>query len=299
MKKIVKKTSWLVIMVLLVLALVGCSSGKSNKVVISSKEYTEQELLAYIIGTMLEHNTDLDVEVKPYLGSTDIIFSAIKTGSIDIYAEYTGTALASILKKDLVNDPAEAYRIVKDSLMEDYQLEMLGEFGYNNTYVLAMRKDVAEKYNLEKISDLTSIADTLTIGTTTEFSERADGLLGLEELYGLTFGDVRIMNVGLRYIALDEKKIDITNAFSTDGLLVKYDLVFLEDDKQLYPPYYAAPIVRSDTLKKHPEIKEVLNRLTGRLDEQTMMALNAEVDVDKKNAKDVAREWLKKEGLIQ
>lgn len=278
---------------------VGCSSKNSDKIVISSKEYTEQEILAYIVGLMLEHNTDLNIEMKPYLGGTDIVFSALKSGDVDIYTEYTGTALASILKKDVINDPDEAYRVAKESLLQDYQIEMLDQLGFNNTYVLTVRTETAEQYNLKTISDLENVADILSVGATAEFVEREDGLKGLEKLYGFKFADVKSMNTGLKYIALDEKKIDITSAFSTDGLLVKYDVSFLEDDKQLFPPYHAAPIVRADTLKKHPEIKDVLNRLAGRLNDRTMMELNAQVDVDKKKAKDVAESWLKQEGLIQ
>lgn len=278
---------------------VACSSKNSDKVVISSKEYTEQEILAYIVGLMLEHNTDLNIEIKPYLGGTDIIFSALKSGDVDIYTEYTGTVLASLLKKDPINDPDEAYHAAKEALSQEHQIEMLDQLGFNNTYVLAVRSETAEQYNLKTISDLESVADTLTLGANPEFIERDDGLKGLEALYGFKIADVKSMNVGLKYIALDEKQIDITNAFSTDGLLVKYDVTFLEDDKFLFPPYFAAPIVRADTLQKHPEIKDVLNQLAGKLNDRTMMELNAQVDVDKKKAKDVAESWLKQEGLIK
>jgi osmoprotectant transport system substrate-binding protein len=284
-------------------ALAGCSiltgTEASEKVTVVGKDFSEQDVLANLVGIMIEKNTDLDVEIKPFLGGTDVCFNAVKNGSADLYVEYTGTGLVNILGQEVKSDPDEVYEIVKAEFPKKFQLEWLEPIGFNNTYALAVTQETAKKYNLKTISDLKEHAGQLTFGTEQEFLERPDGLKGLESVYGLKFKDAKAMNPGLKYKAISEGKVDLIDAFSTDGQLIKNNLVLLEDDKRFFPPYYAAPLVRSETLKHHPEIKEVLNKLAGTIDDKQMAVLNAQVEVDKKKASDVAEAWLKEKGLIQ
>jgi len=284
----------------LLIVLAGCSAvnGK-DKVVVVGKDFTEQDIMANLVGILLEKNTNLNVEIKPFLGGTDVCFNAVKNGSADLYVEYTGTGLVNILGMEATSDPDHAYAVVKDEFAKKYKLEWLQPIGFNNTYAIAVREETADQFHLTKVSDLQNHADQLVLGTNQEFLERPDGLKGLEQTYGFKFRDVKAMNVGLKYSAISERKVDVIDAYSTDGQLIKHNLVLLEDDKQFFPPYYAAPLVRQDTLEKYPEIKEVLDKLAGRIDDHEMAVLNAQVDVDKKKAKDVAEQWLREEGLIQ
>lgn len=284
-------------------ALTGCSgltsSKSADKVTVVGKNFTEQDVLANLTSILIEKNTNLKVTTKSFLGGTDVVFNAVKSGSADLYVEYTGTGLVNIMGQQVINDPDKAYEAVKTQFPQKYQVEWLQPIGFNNTYALAVTQETAKKYNLKKVSDLKAVANTITLGTEQEFLERDDGLKGLEKTYGLKFKDVKAMDPGLKYTALAEGKVDVIDAFSTDGLLIKHNLVLLEDDMKFFPPYYAAPLVRSDTLQKHPELKEVLGKLAGKINERQMAELNAQVDVDKKKAHDVAEAWLKKEGLIK
>ena len=287
---------------LTMVVLAGCSvltgTKASDNITVVGKNFSEQDIMAYLVGIMLEKNTDLDVTIKPFLGGTDVAFQAVKNGSADLYVEYTGTGLVNILNEKVMTDPQQVYDKVKKEFLEKHQMEWLEPLGFNNTYAIAVPREIADKYNLKKISDLQKSAGELILGTEQEFMERPDGLKGLSALYQLQFKDVKAMDHGLKYKALAEGSIQAIDAYTTDGQLPKNDLVILEDDKRFFPPYYAAPLVRSDTLKQYPEIKEILNKLAGKLDDNKMAELNAQVDVDKKQAKEVAETWLKENGLI-
>ncbi|MFY0543586.1 glycine betaine ABC transporter substrate-binding protein [Brevibacillus sp. H7] len=291
------------VLALAVAGLAGCSAltgtTASDKVTVVGKDFSEQDVLANLVGVLIEKSTDLKVEIKSFLGGTDVCFNAVKNGSADMYVEYTGTGLVNIMGQEAISDPQQVYDLVKTEFSKKYQLEWLEPIGFNNTYALAVSQETAQKYNLKTISDLKQHAGKLTFGTEQEFLERSDGLKGLEKTYGLSFQDEKAMNPGLKYKALSEGEVDLIDAFSTDGQLVKHNLVLLEDDKQFFPPYFAAPLVRSETLEKHPELREVLGKLAGKIDDKQMAQLNAQVDVDKKKAKDVAEAWLKEQGLIQ
>ncbi|WP_232697485.1 ABC transporter substrate-binding protein [Brevibacillus daliensis] len=279
----------------------GCSlptSNASNIVTVVGKDFSEQDVLANLLTVMIEQNTDLQVETKTFLGGTDVCFNAVKTGSADMYVEYTGTGYVNILGKKAATDPQTVYDVVKTDFQKEYQLEWLEPIGFNNTYAITITKETAEKYNLKKISDLKAHASSLTLGTTQEFLERPDGKKGLEQAYGFTFKDTKAMNTGLKYTAINGGEVQVIDAYSTDGQLVKHNLVTLEDDLGFFPPYYAAPLVRAETLEKHPEIKEVLNKLAGTINDKEMAALNAKVEVDKQKPKVVATDWLKEKGLI-
>ncbi len=291
------------LLALAVAGLAGCSAltstTASDKITVVGKDFSEQDVLAHLVGILIEKNTDLQVDIKPFLGGTDVCFNAVKNGGADMYVEYTGTGLVNIMGQEAVGDPQKVYDTVKKEFSQKFQLEWLEPIGFNNTYALAVSQETAKKYNLKTISDLKQHANQLTFGTEQEFLERSDGLKGLEKAYGITFKDVKAMNPGLKYQALSQGEVDLIDAFSTDGQLVKHNLVLLEDDKHFFPPYYAAPLVRSETLKKHPELVGVLGKLAGKIGDKQMAKLNAQVDVDRKQAKVVAEAWLKEQGLIQ
>jgi osmoprotectant transport system permease protein len=272
---------------------------KSNKITIGSKNFTESIILGNMLADLIEENTDLKVERKLNLGGTQVVFGALNSGDVDLYVEYTGTGLVNILKKETITNPQEVYDIVQREFNEKYDLKWLKPLGFNNTYAIAVRKDTAEKYGLRTISDLKNVSNELIMGPTIEFSNRPDGLIGLSEKYNLTFKSVSPVDGGLRYTAINSKKSDIIDAFSTDGLLKAFDLVVLEDDKNFFPPYYAVPLIRQKTLKKYPELESVINKLAGRLNDEKMRELNYRVDELKESPENVARDFLIQEGLIE
>ncbi|MGI6093094.1 MAG: glycine betaine ABC transporter substrate-binding protein [Negativicutes bacterium] len=296
-----KKIILLVMILVLSLSLVGCSSTasvNSDKIVIGGKNFTEQDILVYIMRDLIEAKTNLKVEVKPYLGGTNVVAQALERGDLDLYAEYTGTGLMNILGEKVINDPEAVYQKVKQMYKDKKQIVWLKPFGFNNTYTLSVRADQAKQLGLEKISDLLEHQSSLTLGVTHEFLERDDGYRGVKKVYGLNFGTAKGMDPGLTYAACRDGKVDVIDAFATDGRIPAFNLKVLKDDKNFFPPYYAAPIVREDTLKKHPELAEVLNLLAGKLDDKQMSTLNAKVDLEKQDPQQVARKWLKSQGLI-
>lgn len=297
------KKKLLVCFLIMAMALVfaGCSLSNKNsgKVVIGGKNFTEQDILVYLMKYTIEEKTKLTAEVKPFLGGTNIVAQAIDRGDVDIYAEYTGTGLMNILGQPLITDPQAAYDKVKAMYKEQKKIIWLEPFGFNNTYTITMRTDVADSLGISKVSDLVGKASELSFGCTHEFLERPDGLKGLQEKYGIQFKQVSGMDPGLTYAAVRDKKVDLIDGFATDGRIPAFNLKVLEDDKQFFPPYFAAPIVREDTLKKHPEIADALNLLAGKIDDKEMAALNAKVDLEKKDAKEVAKTWLKEKGIIK
>ncbi len=271
----------------------------SNKIVIASKNFTEQIILGNMLEQLIEAKTDIDVETKLNLGGTQVAYSALKSGSVDLYVEYTGTAYVNLLDiKDGNTNPDEVYSKANELLKENEKVQFLKPLGFNNTYALAVRKDTAEKYNLKSISDLSGISQEFLMGPTIEFANREDGLLGLNKAYNLTFREVKPVDGGLRYTALMNNESDVIDAFTTDGLLDKFGLKVLEDDKNFFPPYYAAPLIRMDTLKEHPELEEVLNLLSNKITDEKMRKLNYEVDVNSRDPKVVANEFLVSEGYI-
>ncbi len=298
---ILKGVSILGILFLLVIY-TGCMTKNSNdtkSVSIGSKHFTEQEILAEIMAVLIEENSDITVVRRFNLGGTMVCFNALKTGELDLYAEYTGTGLVNILKMKAVNDPDKVYRTVKDIFAEKYDLAWLKPFGFNNTYTLTMRKADAEASGIRKISDLIPYKDKLLPGFDAEFMQRPDGYPGLRKHYGFEFGKKpRQMDPGLMYKALQEKGVDIIDGFSTDGRIPAYNFVTLQDDKNFFPPYYATPLVRNETLSRYPELKEILNRLSGRISTEEIRKLNYMVDKEEKRPSAVAKEFLKSRGLI-
>lgn len=279
------------------LALPGCSSS-GKKVTVGSMYFTENKLLAEMEAQLIEKNTDIAVERKFNMDGSPLCFQAIKSGQIDIYPEYTGTALMTLLKLPVDPDPDSVYKTVSDEFEKQFQLSWLEPLGFNNTYAVAVTKEYAQQNNLKTVSDLVPLSGDLTFGAEHQFFDRNDGYDGLVKTYGLAFKQTSKMDVSLKYQALAQNKIQATDAFTTDGQLKALDLVCLEDDKKFFPPYYAAPVVRDETLEKYPELGDALNKLGGQIDETTMQELNYKVDNEKKSVESVAADFLKEKGLI-
>ncbi|MBA5850284.1 ABC transporter permease subunit [Clostridium sp. cel8] len=274
-------------------------NNSRNKIVVGGKNFTEQIILVDLVGELIEENTDLKVEYEPNLGGTNVVFSAMKSGNVDVSVEYTGTGLVNIMKHKLINDPDKVYSVVKDYYHKNFDIEWLKPLGFNNTYTLAVSQDTAKKYNLNTLSDLAKVSRNLRLSSTMEFSERPDALKAVEDMYGIKFKELKAVDGGLRYTALNKNKADVIDAFSTDGLLKQFNLKILKDDKSAFPPYYAATIIRSETLEKHPELKDILNKLDGKIDDEAMMEMNYKVDSLGQKPETVAHEFLKENKLIK
>lgn len=288
---------------ILVIVIIGGSiikyNKKEDKIVIGSKNFNEQLILGNMLATLIEENTDLKVERKLNLGGTSIAFNALKSGEIDLYVEYTGTGLVNIMNKPAVNDPDKAYKIVSDYFNKNYNITWLEPLGFNNTYTLAVSKDTAKKYNIETFSDIAKVSNKLRLGSTIEFTNREDGYLGLKKAYNMNFKEVNAVDGGLRYTSLNNGKTDVIDAFSTDGLLKAFDLKVLKDDKNFFPPYYAVPIINNNTLEKYPELKDLINKLSGKIDDEKMRELNYKVDKLNEEPQKVAENFLRENNLIK
>lgn len=269
-----------------------------NSIVIGSKDFTEQEILSNMIAELIENKTDISVERKLSLGGTQVAFSALKNGDIDMYVDYSGTAYGDTLKYPAISNVEEVYNTVRKDFKEKYNIDVLKQMGFNNTYALAVRKDTAEKYNLKSISDLAEVGDKLIAATSLEFLNREDGIKGLVKAYNFNFKDSIGIDGSPKYTALMNNESDVVDAFSTDGLLKKFDLVVLEDDKQFFPPYYAIPLVREEAAKKYPEIVPLIEALGDKLNDDIMSELNYKVDELKEDPEKVAIDFLKENGLI-
>lgn len=282
-----------------VLALAGCGRITEETLTIGSKDFTEQFIVAEIMAQCIEEHTDLNVRRRTNLGGTMICHAALLRGDIDLYAEYTGTALTSILGREVIADPDEVYAAVQAAYGEKYDAAWLDPFGFNNTYAITVRASFADQHDIRRISDLADMAETLEAGFTAEFAVREDGYPGLKEIYGFGFGSTRDMDSSLMYRAVARGQVDVISAFATDGRIAAYDLRVLEDDRGFFPPYYAAPVARADVLAEYPQVAEALSSLAGRIDNQTMQRLNQEVDEDGRDPAAVARDFLQAQGLIE
>ncbi len=274
------------------------AAPQKPRVVVGSKNFTEQYIVGHMVAQLLEA-AGYPVERKLGLGGTAVVHQALVNGEINVYVEYTGTGLLVHLKEPVRTDPDEVYRIVRDEYIKRWKLVWLKPWGFNNTYALAMRRDRAEQLGIKKISDLKAKAAELTLGATQEFIARPDGLPGLEQKYGFKFKEARGMDPGLMYQAVDARQVDVISAFATDGRIPALNLVLLEDDLRFFPPYYAAPVVRQELLDRSPEVADILNRLAGKVDDTTMARLNAEVDLNKREPQEVARQFLSSLGLLR
>ncbi|MBC1436502.1 ABC transporter permease/substrate-binding protein [Listeria rocourtiae] len=274
-------------------------TGPQKELVIAGKLGSEPEILINMYKQLIENDTDLSVKVKPNLGKTSFVYNALKSGDVDIYPEFTGTVLETFLKEPAKNhDPEAVYEQARDGLAKTEKMAFLKPMKYNNTYAVAVAPQFAKVYNLKTISDLKAVQNSVKAGFTLEFSDRDDGYKGLQKLYGLTFDSLKTMEPKLRYSALKAGDINTLDAYSTDSEIAQYKLKVLQDDKQLFPPYQGAPLMLESTLKKYPELKEPLEKLAGKITDQEMSEMNYEVNVKGKSAEEVAKNYLKKEGLL-
>ncbi|MFA7068925.1 MAG: glycine betaine ABC transporter substrate-binding protein, partial [Acidaminococcaceae bacterium] len=265
---------------------------------IGSKNYTEQIILGNLVGDLLEAKTNLKVERHLNLGGTNVCFSAITSDEIDMYIDYSGTLYTEMLDNKPISDVKKVYDISKRDIQKEFNITLLKQMNFNNTYTMAIKQSLANKYNIFKISDLKVYGGMLRAGTTLEFLNRADGMAGLTSAYGFKFKSVKGLDGASRYVALQSDDVDLVDAYSTDGLLKKFKLVVLKDDEHFFPPYYAVPLVRSEVLKKHPEIIKPIGQLGTLLDDKTMQDLNYQVDELGKSPKTVAHNFLVEKGLI-
>jgi len=296
-----KGRSGLFILVLTLVFIMGAlppAATGQEKVVVGSKGFTEQVILGNMVSLLLESN-GFKVDRKIGLGGTVICHEALVRGDISVYVEYTGTGLVTLLKKAVLYNPEEVYQVVRKDYEDKFKLSWLKPWGFNNTYCIVMRKADAERLKVKKVSDLKSLAGNMTLGATIEFVARPDGIPGLVKHYGLKFKDQKGMDPGLVYKAIAENQVDVISGFATDGRIPAFNLVVLDDDMRFFPPYFAAPVVRTDLLTKAPKMAEVLNRLAGKISDDTMAMLNSAVDVKKQDPEAVAKDFLKSQGLIK
>lgn len=266
--------------------------AETGTIRIGSKTFTEQQILAEIAAQLIERHTDLRVERRLGLGGTGICHEALLGGELDLYIEYTGTALMDILRESPGMSPNSIYGHVSRRYREAFELVWLPPLGINNTFAIAVRSGDAAERGWRRISDMLPDAADLTAGFTGEFIERPDGYPGLQRTYGLTFGRVLDVDPGLMYDAVKSGQVDVICAFATDSRIRTYDLTILEDDRAFFPPYDAAPVIRRDTLHAYPELLDALLPLSGSLDEATMQELNAAVDQRGLRPARVAADWI-------
>ncbi|HFI0078790.1 TPA: ABC transporter permease/substrate-binding protein [Streptococcus suis] len=301
-----KKPKTILLALLVTLFTVGASyvpmlNFSTKQLVIAGKLGAEPEILINMYKLLIEDQTDIKVEIKPNFGKTSFLYEALKSGSIDIYPEYTGTITSTLLKNssmDLSTNPEEVYAYAKEAILEQDGLMYLAPMAFQNTFALAVTEDYAQKNGIEKISDLAKVQQTAVAGFSLEFNDREDGNIGLKNLYNLQL-NVKTMEPALRYEAIKSGNVQIIEAYSTDSKVVTYKLKILEDDKQLFPPYQAAPLLSKETLEKYPELEQVLGVLAGKISTEEMTQMNYAVDVEGKSAEQVAREYLEREGLLK
>ena len=273
---------------------------EKENLIIAGKLGPEPEILANMYKILIEEKTDITVTVKPNFGKTTFLYEALKKGDIAIYPEFTGTVTESLLKPtpQVNHDPEAVYQAARDGIKKQDNLALLKPMAYQNTYAVAVPKKISQEYGLKTISDLKKVEGQLKAGFTLEFNDREDGNKGLQKVYGLHL-QVSTMEPALRYQAIQSGDIQITDAYSTDAELARYDLVVLQDDKQLFPPYQGAPLMKEALLKKHPELEGILNQLAGKITAEQMSQMNYQVGVEGRSANQVARDFLTQEGMIE
>lgn len=283
--------------ILMMLLLSGC--GKKDSVIqMATKPMTEQYILGSMMKTLIEQETDLTVEITEGVsGGTSNIQPAMEKGDFDFYPEYTGSGWNAVLKEESLYDES-----MFPKLQEGYSkmdMTWTGMIGFNNTYGIVVTKEVAEKYNLKTYSDLAAVSDKLVFGAEYDFFEREDGYDALCESYGLSFKDTMDLDIGLKYDAIKQKKIDVMNMFTTDGQLSVSDVVVLEDDKGLYPSYVCGFVVRNEILEEHPQLKEVFHVMENAITDAEMAKMNYQVEAEGKLPEEVATAFLKEKGMLK
>ena len=271
----------------------------AQTVKVGSKNFTEQFIVAEIYAQALQ-NAGIKTQTRTNLGATLIAHAALLNGDIDLYPEYTGTALAHVVKGDLSGSAEQIYKRVKDYYEENLHLTLLEPTHIDNGYAIVVLPETAVRYKLKTLSDLGPVSQNLSFGAEGSFADRGDGLPGLNRVYGIRFKEFRnLAKLGIRYSALTSKNIDVSFGFTTDWQIAQDRLVVLEDDKHLFPPYFLVPVIRQDTLARNPTIAGVLNKVSRLLTTENMRAMNTAVERDKEEPKDVATEFLKQKGILR
>jgi osmoprotectant transport system substrate-binding protein len=281
--------------VTLVLSSTSCNKSVNNTdggdIVVASKGFTEQDILSELLAQQIESKTKLKVERRRFTSAL-VTHSAITTGKVDAYVEYTGTAFTVILKQKVINDSKLLYQKLKQGYAEKFKLEVMAPLGFENTFAMIIRGDDAKRFNIQTLSQAAKYTPQWRGGFGYEFIEREDGFPGLAKAYNLRFNQSpRLMDLGLIYRAIIQKQVDMINGNSTDGQIARLGLVVLKDDKNYFPPYEAAPIVRQETLKKYPNLRKVVSQLSGRISANEMQQMNYQVEGELRDIKDVVREF--------
>jgi osmoprotectant transport system substrate-binding protein len=283
---------------LLSAALTACGPPRADRIVIGSKNFTEQAVLGEMFAQVLEAKTNLQIERRFYLAGTFICQQAMLSGRIDLYPEYTGTALTAILKEKPQGGPADVYGRVKSEYKRRFGFEVGRALGFNDTFAIEIRGEDARRLHLETISQAAAYTPQWRPGFGYEFMERPDGYKGLVAAYGLHFGGKpRIMDLGLLTRALKARQVDLIAGNTTDGLIPALDLFVLQDDRHYFPPYEAVAVMLETTLAHHPEVGQALDALAGKISDQEMQQLNYAVDGQHRDIKEVVTEFLRKKGL--
>jgi osmoprotectant transport system substrate-binding protein len=286
----------------LLLVIVGCApnlnSSSSGNIIVASKDFTEQDILGELLAQQIETTTNLKVDRRFRLGGSFVCHSAITSGKIDAYIEYTGTAFTGILKQKAVNDPQEVYQRLKQAYAEQFNLEVMPSLGFENTFAMIIRGEAAKRYNIQTLSESTQYTPQWRGGFGYEFLEREDGFAGLAKAYNLRFAKPpQIMDLGLIYRALIQKQVDMVAGNSTDGQIARLGLVVLKDDKHYFPPYEATPIVRQEIFQKYPQLRKAIASLAGKISADEMRQLNYLVEGELRDIKEVVQEFRKSKGL--
>lgn len=291
---------WILLSLSVVLILGMSACGGKGKVTIGTQTYTETKILAHMMSLLIEDQTDVKAEVKEDFAASPPVINAMDENQVQLATLYTGEIFNGYFPIEDTHDKAEVLKQAQEGFDENYGFKWFDSYGYENTYVMTVRSDLAKEEGLEKISDLEPIAKDLRLGVDTTWNEREeDGYPAFQKHYGFSFGEVFPMEIGLVYDAVKNNEVDIVTAYSTDARIKEYDLKMLEDDTQFFPPYDACPVARQDTLDEFPGIEGALGKLVGLIDADTIISLSYEVDVEGKKSRDVAESFLKDQGLIK
>ncbi|MDR2869017.1 MAG: hypothetical protein LBV04_01055 [Deferribacteraceae bacterium] len=279
---------------------VSCTKKPADSIIIATKPMTEQFILAEMLRILIEEHTELDVIIKKGIGGgTANIHPALVAGEFDLYPEYTGTAWNYILKRASIPNESLLFAELASEYQEQYDLEWVGLYGFNNTYGLVVREDIANEYNIHTYSDLSAYSKELIFGGEYDFFEREDGYEGLSKAYDYNFRKQVDLDIGLKYQAINNEQIDVMTVSTTDAQLSVAAVKLLTDDKHFYQSYYCGTVVRAETLKQHPELRKALSLMNNLLTNEEIMALNYAVEAKAQDERMVAESFLRVKGLIK
>lgn len=297
-----KHRTIIIVLIIFCLGIAGAffiNKQQQDTIHIATKPMTEQYILGEMLDILIEQDTDLNVELTQGVGGgTSNIQPAMESGEFDMYPEYTGTGWNMVLKHDGLYTE-DLFNELENQYNTQYQMKWVGMYGFNNTYGLVVRQEIAEKYNIQTYSDLKPIAGDLIFGAEYDFFEREDGYDALCETYGLHFGQTMDMDIGLKYQAINQGKIDVMVIFTTDGQLSASDVVVLEDDKHFYPSYICGNVIRTEVLDQHPELETVFEKCNQLITDQDMAAMNYAVESKGQEPRDVAYDFLRSQNLLK